>query len=84
MHRAIAICGRILSCPDKFKHNFNVRFSIKNCFFHTITTFLKLLYHKKTKTATLLYQNCDFYLAEGVGFEPTWARAQTVFKTASL
>ena len=39
MHRAIAICGRILSCPDKFKHNFNIRFSIKNCYFHTITAF---------------------------------------------
>ena len=25
-----------------------------------------------------------FFLAEGVGFEPTWAQAQTVFKTASL
>jgi len=23
-------------------------------------------------------------VAQGVGFEPTWAHAQTVFKTASL
>ena len=64
MHRAIAICGRILSYPDKFKQDFNIRFSIKNCFFHTITTFLKLLYHNKTKTANLLYQKCGSYLAE--------------------
>ena len=43
MHRAIAICGRIFSCPDKFKHNFNIRFSIKNCFFHTTTPFEKII-----------------------------------------
>ena len=53
MHRAIAICGRILSCPDKFKYNFNIRFSIKNCFLHTITAFYEL-YHKIKITATCI------------------------------
>ena len=50
MHRAIAICGRILPCSDKFKYNFNIRFSIENCFFHTITAFLQSLYHNKIKS----------------------------------
>ena len=36
----------------------------------------------KTKTATL-FQELRF-MAEGKGFEPLWAWAQTVFKTASL
>lgn len=40
MHRTIAICNRGLSCSDKFKCNFNIGLSIKNCFFHVITIFI--------------------------------------------
>ena len=37
---------------------------------------------EKVKSASLC-ESCRF-LAEGKGFEPLWACAQTVFKTASL
>ena len=53
MMRAITISGRIFPASDKFKQNFNIWLLIKNCFFHTITSFLPL-YHKKNITATCI------------------------------
>ena len=39
MMGTIAIHGRVLSCSNKFKQDFNIWLLIKNCFFHTITAF---------------------------------------------
>ena len=38
--------------------------------------------HKKTNSTRK--SRCCLFMAEGVGFEPTWDCSQTVFKTASL
>gem|GEM_PF-6175304 len=47
MMRSIAIRDRILSCSDKFKQNFNIRFLIKNSFIHASTTFFIIIPQKE-------------------------------------
>lgn len=58
---AITICDRILSCSDKFKQNFNIRFLIKNRFIHTITTYFIIIPQKENNRN--LYQSCGYSLA---------------------